>query len=49
MDAAQQNVWYRNTVTLGDVRTVVILGVPGAGQRAKSSDVTNCPCVSKDQ
>lgn len=37
------------TVTLGNVGTVVILGVPGAGQRVKSSDLTNCPGVSKDQ
>ena len=37
MDAAQQNVWYHNTVTLGNVRTVVILGVPGAGQKKKKA------------
>ena len=49
MDTAHQNVWYHNTVTMGNVHTVVILGVPGAEQRVKSSDLTNCSWVSEDQ
>ena len=36
MDAAQQNVRYHNTATLGNVRTVIILEDPGARRREKS-------------
>ena len=36
MDAAQQNVRYYNTATLANVRTVIILGDPGARRREKS-------------
>ena len=36
MDAAQQNVRYHNTATLGNVRTVIILEDPGARLREKS-------------
>lgn len=36
MDAAQQNVQYHNTVTCGNVRTVIIRADPGTGQREKS-------------
>ena len=36
MDATQQNVQYHNTVTCGNVRTVIILADPGTGQREKS-------------
>ena len=49
MDTAHQNVRYPNTVTMSNVHTVVILEVPGAGQRVKSSHLTNCSWVSEDQ
>ena len=37
MDAAQQYVRYKNTLTLGNVHTVIILGDPGAERSEKSS------------
>lgn len=43
MDAAQQNVRYHKTVNLGNVRTVVILGDPGAERREEASRPGNLP------